>query len=160
VIVYLGIPLLLTSAALQSMWLERLHLLGGRPDLVLLIVLSWGVMRGLQEGMLWAFVGGLCLDALSAAPFGLWTVTLTILAFIANQPWMASLGPTVIRLTLIGLIGTLLAHGMLILLGSILGLPLTLQDAFNRMLASAVLNLILAPFVYRFLHVFHVAFPA
>ncbi len=159
-IVYLGLPLLITGAALQSMTLERLHILGGRPDLVLLLALSWGVMRGLQEGMLWAFVGGLCLDALSAAPFGLWTVTLTTLAFIANQPWMASLGPTVIRLTLIGLVGTLLAHGMLILLGSMIGLPLNLHEAVNRMLASALLNLILAPFIYRFLHGFHVAFPA
>ncbi len=159
-IVYLGIPMLLTSAALQSAWLERLSILGGRPDLVLLVALSWGVMRGLNEGMAWAFVGGLFLDALSAAPFGLWTLTLTLLAFIANQPWMAALGPTVIRLALIGLLGTVAAHVLVMLLSSMLGVPMNLADSVSRVFSSAILNLLLAPFVYRFLHIFHVAFPA
>ncbi len=159
-IIYLGLPLLVTSAALQSAWLERLSILGGRPDLVLLIALCWGTMRGLQEGMLWAFVGGVCLDALSAAPFGIWTLTLSLLAFISNQHWFEALGPTVIRLALIGVFGTLLAHGLVIALTALLGFAPNLHDAGTRLLGSAVLNLVLAPFVYRFLHMFHVAFPA
>lgn len=159
-IVYLGIPLLLMSAVVQSAWLERISILGGRPDLVLLVALSWGVMRGLREGMLWAFVGGLFLDALSAAPFGVWTLTLCLLAYLSNQHWFEALGPTVIRLALIGLVGTLLAHGLVIALASLLGFVPAWHDAGTRMLSSALLNLVLAPFIYRFLHVFHVAFPA
>jgi hypothetical protein len=38
-------------------------------------------------------------DLLSAA-FGLWTLSLTAVGFLAGQPWVHALGPTVIRLAL------------------------------------------------------------
>lgn len=41
-----------------------------RPDLVLLAVIDWTLMRGLEEGMLWGFVGGLFVDLFSGLPYG------------------------------------------------------------------------------------------
>jgi rod shape-determining protein MreD len=44
---------------------------GPRPDLALLVVLAWAMLRGFAEGTLAGLGAGLTLDLLSAAPFGL-----------------------------------------------------------------------------------------
>lgn len=45
------------------------------PDLTLLVIVSWGLLHGAKEGLLWAFGGGLLLDLLSGGPFGALTVS-------------------------------------------------------------------------------------
>ena len=62
-------------AVLQCTALSSL-LAGPRPDLVLLVVLAWSIVRGLTEGAIFGILGGLALDVLSAGPFGLFTVLL------------------------------------------------------------------------------------
>ena len=44
---------------------------GPRPDLALLVVLAWSMLRGVAEGTVAGLTAGLALDLLSAAPFGL-----------------------------------------------------------------------------------------
>ena len=54
------------------------------PDLVLVAVISWTLLRGLADGLVWALVGGLCLDLLSSGPFGLMIVPLVIVCALAR----------------------------------------------------------------------------
>ena len=54
------------------------------PDLVLVAVISWTLLRGLTDGLLWALIGGLCLDLLSSGPFGLAIVPLVIVCALAR----------------------------------------------------------------------------
>lgn len=49
---------------------SQLTIGGTRPDLVLLSVIDWTLMRGVEEGMLWGFVGGIFVDLFSGLPFG------------------------------------------------------------------------------------------
>jgi len=107
---YYGIPLLMLASILQSVWVEGLRVLGGRPDLALLLVVAWAVIRGADEGALWGFVAGVFCDLLSGSSFGLWTVMLTSVGLLAGQPWVQALGPTLVRLALMSGLGTVLAH--------------------------------------------------
>ena len=120
---YFGIPILLLAAVVQSTLLENIRILGGRPDLVLLLAVTWSIIRGAHDGAIWGFMGGMFCDLLSASPFGLWTFVLTLVGFLAGQPWVHALGPTVMRLALMSAIGTLLAHTLLLILMVLLGYP-------------------------------------
>jgi rod shape-determining protein MreD len=43
---------------------------GVHPDLVLLAVVGWAALHRLEDGLLWATLGGIATDLLSAGPFG------------------------------------------------------------------------------------------
>ncbi len=153
---YIGLPLLMVSAVLQSVWLERVSILGGRPDLVLLLVITWTVIRGLNDGMVWGIIGGICCDLLSGGPFGLWTVSLTLMTFVLGQPWVYTLGPTSIRLALIAGMGTLLAHTTFLVLMGFLGYTVDTGRAYTTLIVpAALLNFLLSPFSFRLLVLFH-----
>jgi rod shape-determining protein MreD len=153
---YFGIPLLLGATVLQSVWLENLNLLGGRPDLTLLLVVTWSIIRGQNEGVVWGFVGGIFCDLLSGSSFGLWTIALTLTAFVAGQPWVQTLGPTSIRLALMSVIGTLVAHSTLLVLMALLDYPIAMGYAYGTTVGPAALfNFILSPFIFVVLVWFH-----
>ncbi|MFP4343836.1 MAG: rod shape-determining protein MreD [Anaerolineales bacterium] len=151
-----GVPILILAAVFQSVWFEGLDILGGRPDLVLTLVITWAIIRGMDEGMVWGFLGGLFCDILSGGPLGLWTVSLTFVAFIVGQPWVNTLGPTSIRLALMSAIGTLIGHTLFLALMNLLGYPVSAGRAFAEIIGpAALLNFILSPFSFRFLVWFH-----
>ncbi|MBN1259136.1 MAG: rod shape-determining protein MreD [Anaerolineae bacterium] len=153
---YFGVPILLVGAVLQSTWIEDLRILGGRPDLVLLLVVTWAIIRGLNEGVLWGFIGGAFMDSLSGGPFGVWTVTLTAVGLIAGQGWVQRLGPTSIRLALMAALSTLLGHALLATIMLLLGYGVDIEGAFTNVIGpAALLNFILSPFSFVFLVWFH-----
>jgi rod shape-determining protein MreD len=81
---YLTIAGLIVLAILQSTVMPRITVLGVHPDLVLLVVTSWSLLRGAQEGMLWALVGGIAVDLFSGAPFGVITLSLLVTSFLSS----------------------------------------------------------------------------
>ncbi len=62
--------MLIGAAILQSTLIGRPILLGARPDLVLLAVVTFSVAQGASEGLIGGLIGGLAVDLLSAVPFG------------------------------------------------------------------------------------------
>jgi rod shape-determining protein MreD len=82
---FLSIPILVLAAAMQATLAPQIQLLGGRPDLVLLLVLSWAVNAGLDESIIWAFVGGIAQDLLSASPTGTSTLGMIPVVFIIGS---------------------------------------------------------------------------
>jgi rod shape-determining protein MreD len=78
--------LLLLAALVQSQIGPTLPPLGGRPDLPLVLVLSWSVLRGANEGALIGFIAGLLLDTVSYTPFGLNAALLGIAGYVAGLP--------------------------------------------------------------------------
>ncbi len=153
---YFGIPILMLGAVLQSVIIEKIEIFGGRPDLVLLLVITWTIIRGLNEGMTWGFVGGLFCDLLSGGDFGLWTISLTLATFVAGQPWIHTLGPTSIRLALMSALGTLLGHTIFLSLMNMRGFTVNISQAYaNTVGPAALLNFILSPFAFIFLVWFH-----
>jgi rod shape-determining protein MreD len=75
------LPLL---ALLQTSLMNHVAVGGAIPALILLVVVDWGILRGPDQGMLWAFVGGLGIDVFSSWPFGTSTVALVIVASVVS----------------------------------------------------------------------------
>lgn len=81
---FTGLWLLPLLALFQVALGGRLALGGVVPGLMLVVVVNWGILRGMDEGMLWGFVGGLCLDCFSGYPFGTCTVALVVVASLVS----------------------------------------------------------------------------
>ncbi len=81
---YLYFGVLLGLALHQSTVMPKITVLGVHPDLVLMAVTSWSLLRGSEEGMLWALVGGVALDLFSGAPFGIYSLSLLLIGFAAG----------------------------------------------------------------------------
>lgn len=82
---YLSLPILALIAVIQSTFTPQIRLLGGGPDLVFLFVLTWSLNAPLEGGVVWALVGGILQDLLSAAATGTSAVGMILTVFIANQ---------------------------------------------------------------------------
>lgn len=121
---FLSLPVLMIAAALQASFVPQIRLLGGGPELVFLLVLAWAINTDLEEGVVWAFVGGILQDLLSAAPTGTSTFSMLLVVFA-----ISGLGQQVYRIgifLLMGLVlfGTLLQQITTMLILAINGFPI------------------------------------
>jgi rod shape-determining protein MreD len=76
--------LLPVLALLQSSLVPHFAVRGIFPSVVLIAVVDWGILRGSDQGMLWAFVAGVFVDLFSGFPFGTSTVALVIIASLVS----------------------------------------------------------------------------
>lgn len=89
--VYIALPLMALLAILQATILPRFPVLGLVPQLAFLCALSWGLLRGPNEGTLWAFCAGLMLDLFSVGPVG--ATSLAYIAAVLVATWIARAFP-------------------------------------------------------------------
>ena len=76
-----GVLILLLGLA-QSAVLPHIRIAGVHPDLMLVLVVCWSMLRGFREGVIWALMAGIVLDLLSGAPFGMFTLSLVCAALL------------------------------------------------------------------------------
>lgn len=81
---YLSIPILIVVVVLQSTIMPIIRIGGGAPDLVLMIVLSWTMLAGLEEGLVWAMVGGILQDIVTGLPTGSTALALVVTAGLTH----------------------------------------------------------------------------
>ncbi|MDX1663437.1 MAG: rod shape-determining protein MreD [Candidatus Promineifilaceae bacterium] len=79
---YVALPLLLVLTVIQSSFLAHFGGQIGPPQLAVVVVISWAVLRGGYEGALWAFIAGLFLDLFSFAPLGTTSLALMVAVLI------------------------------------------------------------------------------
>lgn len=142
------------SAIGSRLEIPELHL-----DLVPIIVAAWGSLRGFEEGMLLGTVGGIMLDVISGAPFGLHTAVLVLLGAMSS-----TVDGQVVRAN----VGFIISMAVLVTLGYHVTLMLGMQalgwqafppERFLRVLfPAAAANTILLPIalvvsehIYRYL---------
>lgn len=70
------VPLLGVLSMFQASLTNIVTIYGVKPDLVLLVVLTWTLVFGSASGLIWAFVGGLWLDVFSGGPMGVSSLAL------------------------------------------------------------------------------------
>jgi rod shape-determining protein MreD len=150
--VYAVFPLLAVLAIVQSSWLARMDPSGLHPNLTLLAVIAWGLLRGPREGAWWGFVGGLCLDLLSSLPFGFHTLLL-IWAGYASGLGESRLFRSNVVLPIFFIVVLSLGYAlaqMLVLQWH--GARFAwLEATFVVVLPTLALNLLLSPLVFRLL---------
>jgi len=137
------------AAILQSTLLSHLAVLGVKVDLVLLLAVALSIRRGIEDGLIWAIIGGLALDTLSAGPFGVSVIAVGVASVIAG-----SIGPGLRRASVLlpllitplaSVIATLVAALLLVLLGRALSWPATVALV---VLPAAVLDSLAMLVVY------------
>jgi rod shape-determining protein MreD len=140
-----GVPVMALLAILQSSVFSMLRILDGAPDLVLIAIVGWSLTGRMHESMVLALVGGLFLDLLSGAPFGLSAVGLVIVAylvsFLEGRFWEANF------LIPLGVMSAaaVVYHANLALAAALSGRPIDLELAVSRvLLPSALLDVLLA----------------
>src|ERR1700737_4859067 len=78
--------LLAVAALVQSVLGPSLPLVRGRPDLVLVVVLAWAMLRGSGEGAFVGFLGGALLDSVAYTPFGVNSALCGLLGYFTGLP--------------------------------------------------------------------------
>ena len=160
---YFAIPALTLAALIEVTMLPHLQVGNTQPDLTMLLVGAWSMRRGVEEGAVWAFIGGAVLDLLSAGPFtasmfGLLAVSIVLgidptTGFGRRQA--RSLSGNSLALIVGVVLATLAFHAVLLFaLRIALGTdyPVDWLDAGVRViLPRTVFNLVLMPFVFQLL---------
>ena len=73
------------GVALQATWLADLNLPGAMvPDLILIMVISYGLLRGPDKGLFFGLAAGLFLDLVSGGVIGVQTLSKTLGGFTAG----------------------------------------------------------------------------
>lgn len=145
--VYLSALALILAAVLQVTVLPLLTGSSLNVDLVLLLVLAWGIIRGVQEGLLWGLMGGLILDVVSAAPFGTTMAVLATIGVLGGIRGIPLLRGSVLAPMIAAGAATVVYDGLLMALWALFGREWRWLDAFHGViLPAALLNaLVMAP---------------
>jgi rod shape-determining protein MreD len=69
--IYIAIPLMALLSIVQTAILPRVPIFGVVPQLLFVVALAWGLLRGLEQGLIWAFIAGIFVDLFSLTPLGL-----------------------------------------------------------------------------------------
>lgn len=142
---HIGIPLLMVLTLIQSAIVPHMTLLDAQPDLVVLAVFAWATLDRGQEGMVWAFVGGLFLDLLSGAPLGMSSLLLTPLAYLVGLTEAQVYRNNILLPLILTAFGSLAYHiGYIVLLSLFAGYPIDWSAAIRHVtLPSVVFNVAL-----------------
>ncbi|CAN5684403.1 hypothetical protein BH23CHL5_BH23CHL5_08250 [soil metagenome] len=139
---------LIAFTFLQAILFPSVGLGGVLPDATMVIVLIWSAVRGVQEGLVWAFAIGILLDVMALDPLGTNALALlpaVLLGGVAGQRFFHS-G------LIIPIVATLVAtflHALLLLLVRSAGGESLPFDAVGRIVVyQSLLNAILVPPIY------------
>ena len=80
-----GSLIVFAAALVQAVVVPPYTVAGGAPDLLLLVVISLGLLRGSVAGAAYGFAGGLLLDLLTLETLGLTSLVLTLAGFWAGR---------------------------------------------------------------------------
>jgi rod shape-determining protein MreD len=153
---YVSIALLFALALLQSTVVPRIEIMGVHPDLVLMAVTSWSILRGPEEGMVWAVTGGVVMDLLSGAPFGISTLALLVVSFASGFGPRDILRVDILLPIVTIPLATLLYRTMTLGMLSVLGWETSWAASMRHIvLPSLVVNSIGMPFVYLLVRRLH-----
>ncbi|MBI2864549.1 MAG: rod shape-determining protein MreD [Chloroflexi bacterium] len=146
---YLAVPVLVVAGILQATMLPHVVLLNVKPDLVLLLVVTWGTIRGSQEGIAWGLIGGLVLDLLGTGPFGAATVALVATAFLTSIGEFNLIRSGLILPLTIMFGGTMVFYGFFLMIVQAAGGAVDWDITFrSTLLPAGVINTLFTPAVY------------
>lgn len=146
---YLVLPFLALLTVLQTT-LVPVFLPGPvRPDLMLMVVVGWGVVHGSGQAALWGLVGGFLLDLFSGAPFGLHSLSLGAVGWLADTLQTNFFRSNILIPLATILVASLLYHFAQAAVMQTLNYTINWASySFNVVLPTAILNTALMPLVY------------
>lgn len=141
------------AALAQVSLLPAIEVAGVWPEITLVVIVAWTLLRGARSAIVWAIVAGIWLDLVSGGPFGMYTLGLAAATFIAGLG-----GRTIFRshlLLALGMVAAatvvqdLIQYVLLVFTGAEILFPdallrLTLPEVAYNMIAMIVVYPILA----------------
>lgn len=156
--IYLVVPLLAVIALIQSTIVPHLAIWGVFADLPLVVVVSWGLLAGRREGVLWGFIAGFAVDLFSGAPFGAATLAMMTVGFLSGLGEAAVFRAQLALPLVIVFLATLLYDLIFLLIVRMSGTPVAwVGSLFRLILPSAILNVALTPVVFLLVRLLHTA---
>jgi rod shape-determining protein MreD len=148
--IYLAVLVLGTAALLQGTVVARIRFFGVSPNLMLVIVVAWSLLRGVTEGLVWAFAGGLALDLMSGIPLGTSSLALMTACLLAGLGTNQVFATNLLFPILIVSLATAVAGWLVLLISQIRGLPLnwiasTVHIIGPELLLNAALMVLIYP---------------
>ncbi len=147
---WFGLPLLILAAIIQVTFVPQIRLLGGEPNFVMLLVISYAVRARLEEAVVWAFIGGILLDLMTSLPTGASVISLLLIVFLIDQ----------VRAQLAG-VGFLAIIGLVIagtLTMQLVALALTILSGYNVQLFETLSYVVLPSIAYNLVLIWPVYF--
>jgi rod shape-determining protein MreD len=156
VTIYLAIPLLVLVAIIQATIMPYLAIWGVFADLPVLFVVSWSLLQGAGEGVIWGFIAGLAIDLLSGAPFGAATLSLLGVGLFSGLGQATVFRSHVALPLVVMFLATVVYNLIFMLILQIAGQPVAwLESLFRIVLPSAALNTLLMPLFFGLARLLH-----
>jgi rod shape-determining protein MreD len=130
---------LLPAAILQVTLAPRLEVAGAFPNLVLLAVVGWTLVRGAGSGLRWAIAGGLLLDLVSPGPLGVHALALAAAAYGIGFLQRSFEPDPVLLPAVSGALAMIAYNLVLVAISGLLGHPVALLPALQAWVAPAAL---------------------
>lgn len=146
---YLAFPIMAIVAAVQASMGTHAVVLGVHPDLVLIVALAWGLVRGVGQGLIWMFAGALFLDLLYNGTFGFNVLAATPIALLALVPEANLIARGVLLPLAAMAAGSFFYNTALLLLLALTGAHFNLLEMLGSVvLPLTLVNTLLIPFLY------------
>jgi rod shape-determining protein MreD len=141
------------GTAIQSTWLSSMHLPGSvKPDLVLILVISYGLLRGVYHGAGFGLLAGLFMDLLSGNVIGIGALVKMAAGFSAGLLEKTIFKDNLLVPALAGFVGTLFFETFDLIMHLSFHANYHFGLAFiSIVFPESLYNAILAPIVYYFL---------
>lgn len=133
----------------QGTLLSRARFFGAHPNLLLVVVVCWSLVRSVNDGLIWGFAGGLGVDLVANMPLGTSALALMPTTFLAGVGRSSIFASNLALPMLLTALATPI-HGWIVLLTQQLrGVPVDWLGATVRVIApELVLNALLTVLVY------------
>ncbi len=139
---------LIVFAFLQATVFPSSDLISIYPDVTLVIILVWSAVRGVRDGLLWAFLAGILLDTLALDPLGanaLALLPVVVLGAISGRAFFQS---NLIVPIVACILATFLHALVLLLIRSAGGSTISIAPLLRIIMLQTVLNVMIVPPIY------------
>jgi len=132
---YAVAAMLIGTAAIQVIVAPHVAVAGVRPNLPLVVVTAWGLLRGSGEGIWWGLGAGLLTDLFAGTPLGVFAAGLTLSGMVAGMGERQVFRTHILMPALMVAANTLLAGMMAVGVMKLLDWPVR----FGAMMTASVL---------------------
>lgn len=139
---------LLIFAFLQATVFPSSELIGIYPDVTMVIILVWSAVRGVRDGLLWAFMVGILLDTLSLDPLGANALALLPVVLLGALSGRAFFQSNLIVPIIACVLATFLHALVLLLVRSAGGSAITIAPLMRIVMLQTILNVMIVPPIY------------
>jgi rod shape-determining protein MreD len=147
--IYLSLLILGLVVIIQGTLLSRLHFFGASPNLLLVVIVCWSLLRSVTDGLLWAFAGGLGVDLVAGLPLGMTSLALMPTCFLAGLGRSRVFAGSLPLPMLLVALATPIFGWISLLILQVRGLPVDwIGSTLRVILPELALNVLLVPIIY------------